>query len=1179
LVYIKKLEIFGFKSFGSKNIILNLQKGLIVVTGPNGSGKSNILDAILFALGENSPKALRVDRFQSLFHDNLTNTNNNINKTVRVSLTFDNTDRGIPVDKDNVTITREMSGTNSGESQYNVNGKRVSRNNIMELLEIVVASPNKLNIVQQGMITRISELNSEERRKIIEDIIGLSYFDEKKNQAMKQLEESDRRLEIALSKMDDIKNRIDELELERNDQQRFIHLEHEIKRLKAIKISGNLKKIIKEITDLTSRNNVKENNVKIISSEIDKLNQQIEQINKEKEQFLILSNESNKEKKEMEIRLSSVVYKYERTNAIIKESQYYLNQTDQKEKNNSTEQQMQYQKLKEYEEQSSLIKNKIDFETKNLEEMEKNLEEIEEEIERRNGLILSEINRKNSLEIRLKKLIQIKGEFEVEIVRNEEKIKNLSDKIRGNDRLIVELSIERKGNEKKISDLNLDIKNVHTNVTDLNNDIYKIDTKYTNLSRELEISKKTIDNAEKTILKYDEKMKLAKNILTEDYAIATLLKDFKNLDIIGYVFNLLKWNEKYQKAIIASGNEWMKSIVVKDIKSMVILAEYSKNNGIPFLKIIPIELLDGGKIKKIPNDPSILGVLSEFVYCEINNLAEFLFGNTILTKNPITAYILSKHGYKAVSITGEIFFPNLSLMQFDYGSKISDLTKDILLSDSIEGLKINMEKLKMITKIKISELDNLKEEKLKNKNLLNSNNLLISEWNKKIIEFQNKIDKQNQDNEKIIVGNIENSKIIDKITNILYRYRSRFLIIERAINKIKNEIGEIEKENDIEEINNLNLEKNKISKDLEIKNKQLRQLTLNQSLLKNNFDNINIQYHKSIDEKKIIEKEKEMKETILEKSKRELSEIELELKTLREKENNVIQSTSSAYTKLQEYERTYRKLIEIEKKTSKELNVLEKEIAITSKDILDLQTQRTNRINELQELGYTETLESYDIESIYQDLKIEYNSTREKINLRADETYLEIIDGYRGMSDKKNQLEEERNSIVRFIEETGKEKEIVFTNAFKKVDEDIRKTFSEITGGSAWLDLEDSENIFSGGILLMVQFPGKQARESTALSGGEKTMAAIVFLLALQSLKPSPFYLMDEVDAHLDAQNTERLSKILLLRSGNNQIIMVTLKDSTVAKSDLIFGVYPKNGISQVVKYNHPSKVKITKQN
>ena len=363
MVYIKKLEIFGFKSFGSKNIILNFQKGLIVVTGPNGSGKSNILDAILFALGENSPKALRVDRFQSLFHDTSTatnNNNNNTNKTVRVSLTFDNIDRGIPVDKDNVTITREMSGTNSGESQYNINGKKVSRNNIMELLEIVVASPNKLNIVQQGMITRISELNSEERRKIIEDIIGLSYFDEKKNQAMKQLEESDRRLEIALSKMDDVKNRIDELESERNDQHRFIQLESEIKRLKAIKTSGSLKKIIKDITDFSNRNDIKENNIKIISNEINKLNQQIEQLNNEKEQFLILSNDSNKEKKELETRLSSVIYQYERTNAIIKESQYYFNQTNQKEKNNLLEQQIQYQKLKDYGEQLILIKNKIE---------------------------------------------------------------------------------------------------------------------------------------------------------------------------------------------------------------------------------------------------------------------------------------------------------------------------------------------------------------------------------------------------------------------------------------------------------------------------------------------------------------------------------------------------------------------------------------------------------------------------------------------------------------------------------------------------------------------------------------------------------------------------------------------------------------------------------------------------
>jgi chromosome segregation protein len=195
-----------------------------------------------------------------------------------------------------------------------------------------------------------------------------------------------------------------------------------------------------------------------------------------------------------------------------------------------------------------------------------------------------------------------------------------------------------------------------------------------------------------------------------------------------------------------------------------------------------------------------------------------------------------------------------------------------------------------------------------------------------------------------------------------------------------------------------------------------------------------------------------------------------------------------------------------------------------------------------------------------------------RLNLRAHEAYVEIINGYRDMSSRKNYLENERNAIVLFISEIDKEKKDVFMDAFKKVDEDIRKTFADITGGSAYLQIEN-EDIFSGGLSYLVQFQGKPPRESTALSGGEKTMAATVFLLALQSLKPSPFYLMDEVDAHLDAQNTERLSKIMVDRSEGSQILMVTLKESTVAKASQIFGIYPKSGASQIVHYKNPDKV------
>jgi chromosome segregation protein len=223
-VHIKKLEVYGFKSFGFKNTAVHFEKGLVAITGPNGSGKSNILDAIMFAIGENSPKTLRVDKFQSLFHD----SQNSNHRLIRVSLSFDNTDRGIPIDSDTVTLTRGIEGQN-GESQYWLDDKKVTKTAIMELLEVVLAAPSKLNIVQQGMITRISELNSEERRKIIEDIVGLSYFDEKKAEALKQLDEADRRLEVAFARMGEIRKRIDELETERNEQLRYDQLDTELK--------------------------------------------------------------------------------------------------------------------------------------------------------------------------------------------------------------------------------------------------------------------------------------------------------------------------------------------------------------------------------------------------------------------------------------------------------------------------------------------------------------------------------------------------------------------------------------------------------------------------------------------------------------------------------------------------------------------------------------------------------------------------------------------------------------------------------------------------------------------------------------------------------------------------------------------------------------------------------------
>ena len=217
--------------------------------------------------------------------------------------------------------------------------------------------------------------------------------------------------------------------------------------------------------------------------------------------------------------------------------------------------------------------------------------------------------------------------------------------------------------------------------------------------------------------------------------------------------------------------------------------------------------------------------------------------------------------------------------------------------------------------------------------------------------------------------------------------------------------------------------------------------------------------------------------------------------------------------------------------------------------------------------GFDESIETFSVEPFVEILEKEHDALTPSLNAIAPQKYLEISTGYRTMSNRKNDLEAERNSIWAFIESIEKDKKQTFVDAFDIVDKEIRKIFTKMNGGNAWLELENEDDIFNSGISYLIQFQNKPKRESTSISGGEKTLAAVVFVLGLQKLKPSPFYLFDEIDAHLDAPNAESLSKIVEERSHGSQFIMVSLKDSVVEKAKLIYGVYPKNGVSNVVTY------------
>ena len=1169
MVFIKKLEIYGFKSFGFKNTIINFNNGLVAVTGPNGSGKSNVLDAIMFALGENSPKALRVDRFQSLFHD----TQNKTHKMVRVSITFDNKNRGIPIDSDNVTLTREMEDS-VGESQYLLNGKKVAKSTIIELLQIVVAVPNKLNIVQQGMITRISELNSEERRKIIEDVIGLSYFDEKKEESLTQLDEADRRLDIALARMSEIRKRIDELEVERNEQLRFQHIENDIKKYKAIKLSNEIRSIQKSISFNIQDLETKNKKFQCTSSELKKTKEELEKLDLEKTTFIKEVDLINKEKADISNKISSIVYDVEKSKAILKEIISRIEQINQKLKINNITELESKKKVSGFSDIIKALEKDVEILNKRKMSCINELNHIDKNILSQSSLNQQTEIKAQKINERLSKIITLSNKFELDILKINENKKIIKNNLKDSNFKIKNIKNKILTISTELGNKNNSLEELKTKQEKTNKALALMETKVKEFNDHIEQSKNTLNDSDTESFKIYEKNRILTASMFEDLTISEIIKN-NQLPIVGIVHDLIKWDKNYHRPVMAVGGEWMKAIVVDDVEDMIEIAEFAKVKKLPRVKIIPldvIQLVVDEVMEEVDNENiSIIGTLTNFVISDFEKLVKFIFGNTIVVRTATEAYSLSLKGYRSVSINGELFEVESKSLLIDYNSTIINFVTEINLKNDIESLRLLILKLndslvketKELGKL-IDRLKNLNAEKI---SLENS----IKYLQEKIV-FQKDILKEKNSELKELEIFLDNNIAEYKKTLILQKANEkRYYLITNSRKKIVQYLKKIKENYDETQLGKLNLERSKYQSLIDSDNQELQNITIKLTKKKNEKDlfqeRINILNEETIN----LKTERSDKELAIIDLKNKIEKEEIDLNSLRDKEQNIISTSGNSYTILQSYEEKIKILLDNERKFSRENSSIEREIVLLDKEIINLKQQEVKLNNDLIGTGYKSLInDDIDVNELLSNLSEEYELLKSRINLRADETYIQVVDGYRGMSARKNDLEKERNSIVIFLEEINKEKKNMFMDAFYKINNDINYIFSTIIGGNAWLEIENPEDIFSKGVRLIVQFTGKPRRDSTGLSGGEKTMAATIFLLALQSIKPSPFYLMDEVDAHLDAQNTESLSKILFERSKNNQIIMVTLKDSTISKVDQVYGVFPREGISHIVKYKYP---------
>jgi len=569
---------------------------------------------------------------------------------------------------------------------------------------------------------------------------------------------------------------------------------------------------------------------------------------------------------------------------------------------------------------------------------------------------------------------------------------------------------------------------------------------------------------------------------------------------------------------------------------------------------------------KMPKTSGLLGVLSDYVKCDREYLpiARFLFGNIILTQTGNDAHKLSKAGYKAVSINGEFFESKTNAITIDINSKISKLTKIISQSSTVEGL---LQAITLLRNHLQKKKSNLKKIEQNQRHLIKQ--LQVSETERgnalhihstSESQIKSKTNTLEHISQRISELRIQEKPLHPRIIQISSSIES----LEQRISLVRKNYSTDEQTSVANELTFLNEKKSSLNSESSRIVKELSETEASISVVE---DRKKLRKKALLDEQTSITDEKTELESNITKSQVEKDTSEENLIKLRDEEQELISTSGTSVTRLAAFDEQLDERRNKEKKITSDVNRLAIELGDLDRDLKEIKTEESSLKQILNAFGFDESIETFDVEPSIEILEKEESSLAASLNAIAPQRYVQVSTGYHAMSSRKNELEAERNAVVSFIESIEKDKRQTFLDAVDTVDKEIRVIFTRMTGGNAWLELENEDDIFNAGISYFIQFQNKPKRESTSISGCEKTLAAVVFVLALQRLKPSPLYLFDEIDAHLDAPNADSLSNIVEERSKGSQFILVSLKDSVVEKAKIIYGVYPKNGVSHVVTY------------
>lgn len=1136
--YISSLRLRNFKSFG-KPTTLDFSPGLNCIIGANGSGKSNTLDALCFVLGRLSTKSIRAENYGDLIHRSKVIQNATEGE---VAIRFNNQARIFPVDYDILSLNRQIRKT--GQTQYRVNAKRATRNQVLEILGANKITPEGHNIILQGDVERFVGMSPVDKRKLIEEVAGIWVYEHKKESALKELAKVSEKLREVEIVMSEKRAYMQSLESEKKIAEKFRSYQNELEQARVSELRIKLKQLNerkatvgKKLEVIDKKNKQIENKSKALQSNIDILDKKLETVEKE------IEKRGGEAQLELQKTIDNLKREIDNGKSIIKSSENEIKRIDVRKQQlqNNLEDLNKKVKVKT-EEISALKKKRASYESK------------KSQIEKVVGISESDLkNIDTVLETKEKEIESLKSDLEATKERIQghlSELKILEFKLSQSDEKLSEIAAK----ERQLKALKHDKDRYKKLVIDIN----KLRSEDSKLSSDIQDLRSDLHAQEDASARLRSSINAAQDLIMRDRAVSKILSSKgKVKGVIGTVAELGRIDSNLKTAIgVAAGNR-MKNIVVDNestaVKCLELLRE-SKAGVATFLPLNKISAKGPSSYAKMAqNKKGVIGLASELVSCDpkYKSVFQHIFRDTLIIENTQTARALGIGKFNMITLKGDLFGSSGAITGgFRRSSGMSFMEKDA-------GAKLD---------VILSEIDSITKE--------------IKSREKKRRKFEEQLYKLQTEKAELegLIGALDESEINP---GEVKQQKSSLLASKTDLEKGLKALHK--KEKDVtEEINKKTVERNSIkskAKELQFGKKKQEisdlenkiseydgKISVAESLLENS-----LQLEKKNIAKVLLGLAKEREEFLSQisnekkgilRSRKTLTEKEKEEKQFFGELKKLFSEKSLVSEKIKGLEKEYRENRELLLGEDEEKNALTISVAKIDAE-LSVVKEEYDPLKETKPLAHLKTQQ--DAKKLQSELKRKIENMG-NVNMRALEIFEEVRSEFEKLTWRVNKLRTESDSITDVINRIETKKKDTFLTTFNKINEHFTKTLLKVTDTmTGRLILENEKSPFEGGVKVEIKGANKARKSLFALSGGEKTLTALSFIFAIQSVDPAPFYLLDEIDAALDKVNSEKVALLLKEHSKNAQVIIISHNDAIIHAADNIYGVWKtKDGTSQL---------------